>query len=55
MLWARPLGSSSDDYARAGIHTLPPGHRRAPWLNFIRVVDASESLSKALALGGRIL
>jgi uncharacterized protein len=46
---------SSDDYARAGIHTLPPGHRRPHWLNFIRVVDTSESSAKAVALGGRIL
>ncbi len=46
---------SSDDYARAGIHTLPPGHRRPHWLNFIRVVDATESSAKAVALGGRIL
>jgi predicted enzyme related to lactoylglutathione lyase len=46
---------SSDDYARAGIHTLPPGHRRPHWLNFIRVADASESSAKAVALGGRIL
>lgn len=46
---------SSDDYARAGINTLPPGHRLPHWLNFIRVVDAAESAAKAVALGGRIL
>jgi hypothetical protein len=46
---------SSDDYARAGINTLPPGHRLPHWLNFIRVVDAGESSAKAVALGGRVL
>jgi uncharacterized protein len=46
---------SSDDYARAGVNTLPPGHRLPHWLNFIRVVDAGESSAKAVALGGRIL
>ncbi len=46
---------SSDDYARAGINTLPPGHRLPHWLNFIRVADAGESSAKAAALGGRVL
>jgi predicted enzyme related to lactoylglutathione lyase len=46
---------SSDEYARAGINTLPPGHRLPHWLNFIRVVDAGESSAKAVALGGRVL
>jgi uncharacterized protein len=46
---------SSDDYARAGINTLPPGHRLPHWLNFIRVLDAVESSAKAVALGGRVL
>jgi len=46
---------SSDDYARAGIHTLPAGHRLPHWLNFIRVTDAEESSAKAVALGGGVL
>jgi uncharacterized protein len=46
---------SSDDYARAGIHTLPPGHRHAHWLNFIRVGDAAQSTAQAVALGGKVL
>jgi uncharacterized protein len=46
---------SSDDYARAGIHTLPTGHHYPHWLNFIRVVDTGESSAKAVALGGRVL
>jgi uncharacterized protein len=46
---------AADDYARAGIHTLPPGHRHPHWINFIRVADASRSAAQAVALGGRIL
>jgi predicted enzyme related to lactoylglutathione lyase len=46
---------SSDDYARAGVNTLPPGHRLPHWLNFIRVVDAEASSAKAVSLGGRLL
>jgi uncharacterized protein len=46
---------SSDDYARAGISILQPGHRLPHWLNFIRVVDAAASSAKAVALGGRVL
>jgi uncharacterized protein len=46
---------SSDDFARAGINTLPPGHRLPHWLNFIRVADAVASSAKAVALDGRVL
>jgi predicted enzyme related to lactoylglutathione lyase len=47
---------SSDDYARAGVHTLlANGHRRPHWLNFARVMDAVEASKKALSLGGRVL
>ncbi|MGO9931611.1 MAG: VOC family protein [Steroidobacteraceae bacterium] len=46
---------SSDDYARAGINTLPSGHRLPHWLNFIRVMDAGASSAKAVVLGGRVL
>jgi predicted enzyme related to lactoylglutathione lyase len=48
---------SSDDYARAGVNHFPSGAaRRYPhWVNFVRVVDASASAARAVALGGRIL
>ncbi|MGD0493523.1 MAG: VOC family protein [Steroidobacteraceae bacterium] len=46
---------ASDDYARAGIHTLPPGHHHPHWINFVRVADASRSAAQAVALGGRVL
>jgi predicted enzyme related to lactoylglutathione lyase len=47
---------SSDDYARAGVHTLPPGgHRHPHWLDFIRVTDAAAASRKATELGGRVL
>ena len=48
---------SSDDYARASVNPLPAGSvRRHPhWLNFIRVVSASETAARAEALGGRVL
>jgi predicted enzyme related to lactoylglutathione lyase len=46
---------SGDDYARAGIHTLPPGHRHSHWLNFVRVIDTQRATAQAVALGGRVL
>jgi predicted enzyme related to lactoylglutathione lyase len=46
---------ASDDYARAGIHTLPPGHLHSHWLNFVRVTDAQQASAQAVALGGRVL
>jgi predicted enzyme related to lactoylglutathione lyase len=48
---------SSDDYARAGVNHFPSGAaRRYPhWVNFVRVIDASASAARAVALGGRIL
>jgi predicted enzyme related to lactoylglutathione lyase len=48
---------SSQDYARAGINSLPKDayHRHAHWLNFIRVDDATATSAKAVALGGKIL
>jgi uncharacterized protein len=46
---------ASDDYARAGIHTLPAGHRHPHWLNFVRVADAQLTTTQAVALGGRVL
>jgi predicted enzyme related to lactoylglutathione lyase len=48
---------SSEDYARVGLNALPAdASRRHPhWLNFIRVTDAADTATKAVALGGRIL
>jgi predicted enzyme related to lactoylglutathione lyase len=46
---------AADDYARAGIHSLPPGHRHPHWINFVRVADASRTAAQAVQLGGRIL
>jgi predicted enzyme related to lactoylglutathione lyase len=48
---------SSQDFARAGINSLPKDakHRRAHWLNFVRVTDTTEAAAKAVALGGRVL
>jgi predicted enzyme related to lactoylglutathione lyase len=47
---------SSDDYARAGVNTLPSSGRRHPhWLNFVRVIDAADACRQAAALGGRVL
>ena len=46
---------ASDDYARAGIHTLPPGHRHPHWLNFVRVIDTQQATAQAVSLGGRVL
>lgn len=47
---------ASDDYARAGIHTLPNNlHRHAHWLNFVRVDDVGATVAKAVQLGGKIL
>jgi uncharacterized protein len=46
---------SSDNYARASINALPPGHRHPHWLNFVRVVNAAEVSAKAVSLGGRVL
>ncbi|MGB6485588.1 MAG: VOC family protein [Steroidobacteraceae bacterium] len=48
---------SSDDYARVGLNALPADsvHRRAHWINFVRVTDAAGTARKAVALGGRVL
>jgi predicted enzyme related to lactoylglutathione lyase len=48
---------ASDDFARAGIHSLPADavHRHPHWLNFIRVDDAAAVAVKAIALGGKVL
>jgi len=48
---------SSQDFARAGINSLPKDamHRRAHWLNFVRVTDTADAVAKTVALGGRVL
>jgi uncharacterized protein len=46
---------AADDYARAGVHALQPGHRHSHWLNFVRVTDTAAAVSRAVALGGRVL
>ena len=48
---------STDGYARAGVNELPTDSaRRHPhWLNFVRVLDANDAATKAVALGGRVL
>jgi hypothetical protein len=47
---------STQGYARASLNSLPAqGHRRAHWLNFVRVADAAASTAKAVSLGGRVL
>jgi predicted enzyme related to lactoylglutathione lyase len=48
---------SSDDYARASVNPLPTGvgKRHPHWLNFVRVVSASDTAAKVEALGGRVL
>lgn len=48
---------STDDYARASVNALPgdSAHRHPHWLNFVRVADASDAATKAVALGGSVL
>jgi uncharacterized protein len=48
---------SSDDYARASVNPLPAGvgKRHPHWLNFVRVVSASDTAAKVESLGGRVL
>jgi predicted enzyme related to lactoylglutathione lyase len=48
---------SSQDFARAGINSLPKDaqRRHAHWLNFVRVNDTGEAVASAVALGGRVL
>jgi predicted enzyme related to lactoylglutathione lyase len=48
---------SSDGFARASVNSFPSdsAHRRAHWLNFIRVESSADIAAKAAALGGRVL
>ena len=54
---ARHFVLSGDEYARAGLNALPSdSKRRHPhWLNFVRVTDAADMVTKAVSLGGRVL
>jgi len=48
---------SSDDFARASVNAFPAGsaHRHPHWLNFIRVDNTVDTVSKVVAAGGRVL
>jgi predicted enzyme related to lactoylglutathione lyase len=48
---------ATDDYARASINALPADESNLPphWINFVRVVNATETAAKIEALGGRVL
>jgi predicted enzyme related to lactoylglutathione lyase len=42
---------STDDYARASVNALPAdsAHRHPHWLNFVRVADAADAATRAVA------
>jgi len=48
---------SSEERARASVNSIPADKvRRHPhWLNFVRVVDTTERVARAVSLGGRVL
>jgi predicted enzyme related to lactoylglutathione lyase len=48
---------STDDVARASANQHPDGtsQRHAHWLNYVRVNDANDTVSKAVLLGGKVL
>jgi predicted enzyme related to lactoylglutathione lyase len=48
---------SSDGFARASANTLPADskHRRAHWLNFVRVENTTATTAKVMSMGGRVL
>jgi predicted enzyme related to lactoylglutathione lyase len=48
---------STDDYARASVNSMPSDKapRHPHWLNFVRVADASDAATRAIALGGSVL
>jgi len=48
---------ANDDYARVSLNALPPGGTKGHphWLNFVRVMSATDAVAKAVALGGKIL
>ena len=54
---AEHLILSSDEYARASVNALPAAgaHGHPHWLNFVRVVNATDLAAKVVALGGSVL
>jgi uncharacterized protein len=48
---------ATDDYARASLNALPAdaAKRHPHWLNFVRVISATDTAARAEALGGRVL
>ena len=48
---------STDDYARAGVNSLPADNvaRHPRWLQFVRVADANAAAMLAVQLGGSVL
>ncbi len=46
---------ASGGYARASVNELPSARSHAHWLNYIRVDDAAATVTKAVALGGKVL
>jgi uncharacterized protein len=48
---------ATDNLARASVNSLPSDaeHRQSHWLNFVRVRNATDTATKAVALGGSVL
>lgn len=48
---------ANDDYARVSLNELPSrGEKSYPhWLNFVRVISATDAVAKVVALGGKLL
>lgn len=48
---------ANDDYARVSLNELPSrGDKSYPnWLNFVRVISATDAVAKVVALGGKLL
>jgi uncharacterized protein len=48
---------STDNLARASVNALPGDavQRQSHWLNFVRVADATDAATRAVALGGSVL
>ena len=48
---------ANDDYARVSLNALPQGGSKLHphWLNFVRVISATDAAAKVIALGGQIL
>ncbi len=48
---------ASDEYARASVNRLPAGqaYRYPYWLNYIRVLNTDDTITKLRALGGKVI